>query len=190
MSTYNLRTRRTSTSEPTEPMSGAGYDIVEEERQQEDRWAKLEHAVHLSLNYFKRNPVSAEHVRAFVLMRAKQNYKRTGGDENDYTVNLYVNSLPHDAFAECVCEPEPIVEPSVDSEEELATEEESSISTSPIATATGAAAGGGGGREGSKVYYTGIGSGKRQFFTPRSFRAMIAKSDELQTIIHHHSPDH
>jgi hypothetical protein len=56
-----------------EPMSGAGYDIAKERKESELRWTKLEHAVNLALNYFKRRPVpsdQAELVRAFVLERA------------------------------------------------------------------------------------------------------------------------
>jgi len=79
MSSYNFRTRRSHrpTTPPMEeldaPMSGAGYDIEEEHRQLELRWAKLDHAVQLALNYFKQRPVPIEHaeyVRAFVLERA------------------------------------------------------------------------------------------------------------------------
>jgi mannosyltransferase OCH1-like enzyme len=54
-------------------MSGAGYDIAKEQKESELRWAKLEHAVNLALNYFKRRPVpsdQADYVRAFVLERA------------------------------------------------------------------------------------------------------------------------
>jgi hypothetical protein len=36
------------------------------------------------------------------------------------------------------------------------------------------------------IYYTGIGAGQRQFFTARSFRAMIGASTDLQAIITKH----
>jgi len=40
-----------------------------------------------------------------------------------------------------------------------------------------------------KIFYTGIGAGKCQFFTRRTFYAMVAKSEVLQSIIQCHNPD-
>lgn len=140
MSTYNLRTRRQHTPEPTEPMTGAGYDIEEEERHQEERWATLEHAVQLSLNYFKRNPLPAEHadlVRASVLARAHQNHRRAGGDKDDYTVNLYVNSISHSKLSECVQPPVVKTAPTAVAVPDLV------YTSTPMESNKGAATGGG-----------------------------------------------
>ena len=127
-------------------MSGAGYDIEEEHRQSELRWAKLDHAVQLALNYFKQRPVPIEHaeyVRAFVLERAQKNYERVGGDTNDYLVQLQVNSIPHTEFWECVQQAATIAEHPLTHETlDQSFSEPPADAPADEATTTGAAGGG------------------------------------------------
>lgn len=107
MRTYKLRTRRSyhDTMTTAEPMSGAGFNMEDETRRTELRWAEIQHAIQLSLNYFKRYPVAIEHAKnviSFVKARALTNYKRIGGDEADYMLTLCVHSIPQETFSECI----------------------------------------------------------------------------------------
>jgi hypothetical protein len=109
----SLRLTNRRTAEPVKaPMSGAGGNPEEDKRRSELYWAKLEHAVSLALNYFKRRPIPIEQedlISAFVLERAQRNWAKVGGDPDDYIVYLHVNAIPQTELSECVQKSEPTI---------------------------------------------------------------------------------
>lgn len=105
-----MRTR--TKSEPTEPMSGPGYDMEEEQRRCEVHYASMEHAVALAVRYYQRSPVpyTCRHdILGILTIRAQANMKRLNVGSNAMA-QLMVHALPLHVIDECVMAPEPSVE--------------------------------------------------------------------------------
>ena len=76
--------------------------------EEDERWRKLEHAIALAVNYFQMNPVDNEYSKEIIEIiadRARKNYKRSTGREDDFTIKTNLRSLPRSNIESCILPP-------------------------------------------------------------------------------------